>query len=147
MTNNLQAGTNSLLPLIETIRELTRVISNEIDLLKTRRPKELEKLLPLKNQLLAAYNKEMAELNARGGLPAVGSGEAIRALKQETRLFQSVLTQHSRLIQALKKISENMIAAIGNEVIKSQNQTSRYGADGAKSATKTPTSITLNRTI
>jgi len=147
MTNNSQTGANSLLPLIETIRELTGVISEEIDLLKTRRPKELEKLLPLKNQLLAAYNKEMSDINARGGLQAIGNGEAIRALKQESRLFQSVLTQHTRLIQALKKISENMIAAIGNEVIKNQNQTNRYGADGSKSATRTPTSITLNQTI
>ena len=118
-----------------------------MDLLKAKRPSELKKLMPLKNQLMASYNKEISELSARGGLQTIGNGDIIRTLKKETRLFQAALTQHSRLIKALKSISENMITAIGNEVIKAQNQSSRYGADGSKSARKAPTSISLNQTI
>ncbi|MBL4803063.1 MAG: hypothetical protein JKY45_14360 [Emcibacter sp.] len=148
MTNNPPSTTQNFLdPLINTIKDLTNVISQETDLLKTRRPKELEKLLPLKNQLMASYNKEMAELNSRGGLQASGNGSAIRILKQETRIFQSVLDRHTRLVKALKKISENMIKAISDEVIKTQNRTSHYGADGSKSRNRNPTSITLNQTI
>lgn len=145
--NNQRDEQNLLKPLTCTIRELTNIISEEISLLKTSRPKEVEKLIPLKNQLMASYHKEMADLNARGGLQATGNGSAVRALKQESRIFQEILTQHSRLIKALKKISEDMIMAISNEVVRSQNQASRYGANGAKSANKNPTSITLNQTI
>lgn len=147
MANNMSVEHNSLSPLIHTIRELTKVISEEIDLLKTKRPTELEKLLPLKNQLMATYHKEMSDLSARGGFQTIGNGDAVRMLKKETRLFQVVLTQHTRLIQALRKISENMIAAIGSEVVKNQSQANRYGADGSKSSNKSPTSITLNQTI
>ena len=145
--NNNILGHDSLSPLIQIIQDLTRLISEEIDLLKSRRPSELNRLMPLKNQLMASYNKEISELNARGGLQSVGNGEILRTLKKETRLFQAVLTQHTRLVKALKTISENMIAAIGNEVVKTQNQSSRYGANGAKSNRKTPTSISLNQTI
>jgi len=142
------AENHSLLaPLIQTTKDLTKVISDEITLLQTNRPKEMEKLLPLKNQLMAAYHKEMSELGARGGLPASGNGTAARSLKQESRLFQTVLTQHTRLIKSLKTISENMIQAISHEVIKTQNQATRYGANGAQPVNKSPTSITLNQTI
>ncbi|PCI44405.1 MAG: hypothetical protein COB49_11145 [Alphaproteobacteria bacterium] len=134
-------------PLINTIKELSGIISEEMILLKTSRPKELEKLLPLKNQLMATYHKEMTELSSRGGLQASGSGSAVRILKKESRIFLSVLTRHTRRVKALKKISEGMIKAISDEVIRNQNQTSRYGADGARSANRLPTSITLNQTI
>ncbi|NOZ66673.1 MAG: hypothetical protein GXP00_09305 [Alphaproteobacteria bacterium] len=145
--NHLSENTKNLDPLINTIKDLTRVITEETNLLKTNRPKELERFLPLKNQLMASYQKEMADLNNRGGLLGSGNGPAIRQLKQESRVFQSVLTRHTRLVKALKTISENMIKTISDEVVKRQNQASRYGADGAKSTNKHPTSITLNQTI
>jgi len=153
MSNNKNSlpetsGNKSLLePLIQATIGLTKVISDEIILLQNRRPKEMEKLLPLKNQLMTAYHKEMSELSVRGGLPASGNGTAVRILKQESRLFQSALTQHSRLVKSLKKISEDMIQAISQEVIKTQNQATRYGANGSRSVNKSPTSITLNQTI
>lgn len=143
MLNN----TNLLTPLIDTIKELTKIISEEITLLKTRRPKELEKILALKNQFMVKYHKEMADLDARGGLPASGDGATIRLLKKETRVFQDILMQHTRLVQALKKISENMIKAITDEVVRSQNQASHYGANGARTEIRSPTSLSLNRTI
>lgn len=136
-----------LTPLITTIRELGNIISQETALLKASRPKDLEKFLPLKNQLMATYHKEMTDLNSRGGLQASGSGTAVRTLKQESRNFLAILTRHARLVKALKKISENMIKAISDEVVRNQNNASRYGATGARSANKTPTSITLNQTI
>ena len=136
-----------LSPLINTIRELSNIVSQETALLKTSRPKELEKLLPFKNQLLATYQKEMTKLSNRGGLKASGSGPAARTLKQESRNFLTVLSRHTRLVKALKKISESMIKAISDEVVKNQNQASRYGSTGARSASKMPTSITLNQTI
>jgi len=134
-------------PLIETIKGLSAVISEEIALLKTSRPTELEKLMPLKKQLLATYYKEMGDVNSRGGLQASGNGLAIRTLKKESRIFQAVLTQHERLLKALKAISENMIKAISDDVIKNQNQTSRYGADGSRPLRKSATSLSLNQTI
>ncbi len=138
---------NFLNPLIITIRELTNLISQETALLKTSRPKEMERLLPLKNQLMATYQKEMTELNSRGGLQTSGSGSAVRILKQESRNFLNVLSRHTRLVKALKKISENMIKAISDEVVRSQNQARHYGANGSQPASKSPTSISLNQTI
>ena len=143
----LPAQQSFLSPLIGTIRELTAVITQETTLLKTSRPKDLEKLLPLKNRLMATYHKEMTELSSRGGLQASGNGPAVRLLKQESRIFMTVLTRHTSLVKALKKISENMIKAISDEVVRNQNQASRYGANGARSANRAPTSISLNQTI
>ncbi len=148
MSDNTASGDQNLLaPLIHVTRELTNIISEEISLLKTSRPGDVEKLLPHKNQLMAAYHREITELSVRGGLPAMGNGPAIRDLKQKSRIFQSVLTRHARLVKTLKQISENMIQAISEEVVRNQNQASRYGADGARSTNKSPTSITLNQTV
>ena len=148
MPNNMISDDQSLLnPLIYTIQELTKVISEEITLLQTRRPKEMEKFAPLKNKLMASYHKEMSELNSRGGLQGSGDGPALRILKKESRLFQAALTQHTRLVKALKTISENMIKAISDEVVKTQNQTSRYGSNGARSPRRLTTSISINQTI
>ena len=96
---------------------------------------------------MATYHKEMTELSSRGGLQASGNGPAVRLLKQESRIFMTVLTRHTSLVKALKKISENMIKAISDEVVRNQNQASRYGANGARSANRAPTSISLNQTI
>ncbi len=148
VSNNIISDDQNLLsPLIHVTRELTHIISEEITLLKTNRPKDVEKLLPHKNQLMASYHKEMTELSVRGGLPAMGNGSAIRDLKHVSREFQSVLTRHTRLVKTLKQISENMIQAISDEVVRSQNQASRYGADGTRSTNKSPTSISLNQTV
>jgi len=133
--------------LTTTIQELTDVLSQEITLLKTSRPGEVQTLLPLKNELIATYYREMAELSSHGGLQASGDGKAIRRLKQETRIFQTVLGRHKRLVMSLKKISENMIRAISEEVVRTQNRANRYAADGSKSVRKSPTSITLNQTV
>lgn len=133
--------------LIKTIRDLTGILSREITLLKTRRPAEVQELLPLKNQLMATYHREMAELGSRGGLQASGDGPALRILKKEARIFQETLTHHKRLVMTLKKISENMIKAISDEVVRTENRTNRYAADGSRSARKSPTSLTLNQTI
>lgn len=138
---------NFLDRLTDTIRELTGLLLQEIALLKTRRPGEVQKLLPLKNELMATYHSEMAELSNRGGLQASGNGPAIRILKQETRIFQKTLVRHKRLVGTLKKIAENMIRAISDEVVRTQNRANHYAADGSKSVRKSPTSITLNRTI
>lgn len=134
-------------PIINTIRDLTAVITQEITLLKTSRPKELEKILPLKSRLMATYHREMTELNSRGGLQASGNGPTVRILKQESRIFMTALTRHTSLVKALKNISENMIKAISDEVVRNQNQANRYGANGAHYTNRTPTSISLNQTI
>ncbi|PHZ83333.1 hypothetical protein [Paremcibacter congregatus] len=138
---------NLLLPLIEIMRALTRVISAEITLLQERRPQEIKSYLPEKNKLMAAYQKELADLSARGGLQASGSGDAIRTLKQETRLFHGVLEQHARMTKALKTVSERMLKAVSDEVVKSRSNASTYGANGAKYVNKSATSISLNQNI
>jgi len=145
-----QNNDQNLSSLILTVRKLTEVIGEEIKLLKERRPKEADKFLPIKNNLIIAYNQEMDALKNRGGLAAAGNGENVRKLKSETRLFKKALDRHLRLVKALKTVSENMIRAVGDEVARRKDQTSNYGANAKitrKRNQNSPTSLTLNKTI
>lgn len=145
--NQVSQQQNILFPLLQTMKALTGILTEEIALLQARRPQELKEFLPEKNKLMATYQKEISDLAARGGLLASGSGETIRALKQETRIFHGVLEQHTRLTKALKNVSEKMLKAISDEVVKNQNSTNTYGANGTKFSTKSATSLSLNETI
>ncbi|MFC7050494.1 hypothetical protein [Emcibacter nanhaiensis] len=136
--------------LIETTRELTSVIRQEMNLLKEKRPAEIKSLNETKNGLLTAYQEKLEQLNRNGGFKAAGTGEIVRRFKKEHETFQSVLKQHKSLLFSLKTVSEKMIKVIGDEVALQSAPSQAYGANAkiqSPRGSKTPTTLTLNKTI
>ncbi|WP_417317882.1 hypothetical protein [Emcibacter sp.] len=150
MTETQLTNQSIISSLIETTRELTSVIRQEIALLKDKRPAEIQPLNEVKNRLMDSYRQHMEALNRNGGFKAAGNGEIVRQFKKENETFRDVLKQHKSTLYALKTISESMIKAIGEEVARQASQSSGYGANAqmqSAKGSKTPTTLTLNKTI
>lgn len=139
-----------VLTLIEITKDLTSILNEEMECLKKNRPTEIEKFQKQKNILTASYHKELNDIKLNGGLASAGSGETVRTLKRESRLFQTVLEKHHRFIKAKKKLSEKMFQDISLAVSNQNDSGSKYGRDAkmtSKSAASKTISLTLNKTI
>jgi|GEM_PF-6090729 len=141
---------SAVLSLVELTKELTSVIDQETDYLDQRRPREAEKFHQIKATLAATYQKELNELGSRGGIQAIGKGEALRTLKQETRKFHVALERNSQKLMAMKTVSENIVQTIGDEINRMNAPAQNYGANAQMAGTKTPKNykpVTLNKTV
>lgn len=150
---NIQVQSNTashVSTLVQITRELTGLVNKETAQLQQRRPSDTLEFQERKLNLSAAYDREIKIIGQNGGLKATGSGEIVRHLKKETRIFQTALKRHGQLVKALKTVSENMIQAIGDEVGRQQASSRNYGADAKisnyKSAGAT-TTLALNKTV
>ncbi len=136
--------------LIEITKDLTAILNEEMDCLKTQRPFEIKKFQKRKNILSASYQKELNNIKINGGLASAGSGEIVRRLKKESREFQLTLEKHHRFIKAKKNLSERMIQEISIEVANQNGSNSKYGRDAKISPTSInnkTTSLAINETI
>ena len=150
MTNMHNQNQSLISALIDTTRELTAIIRQEMTLLKEKRPAEIKSLNDSKNSLLASYQEKLDQLNRNGGFKAAGAGEIVRRFKKEHEVFQGVLKQHKSMLYALKTVSEKMIKVIGDEVALQSSPSQSYGANAkinSPKGSKTPTTLTLNKTI
>ena len=139
-----------VLTLIEVTKNLRSILAEEMNFLKNGRPAEIEKYQKQKNVLTASYYKELNDIKLNGGLASAGSGDIVRTLKRESRIFQKVLEKHHRFIKAKKNLSEQMIKDISIEVSNQKSSGSKYGRDAkiaTKSASSKTVSLTLNQTI
>ena len=147
---DLSSEKGSVSTLIEITKQLTSIINEELNCLKTSRPAEIINFQDRKSILTASYNKELNNIKLNGGLSAAGNGEAIRSLKKESREFQTVLEKHSRIIKAKKNLSERMVQEITNEVANQNGANNKYGPNAKMTETSfkynTP-SLAVNRTI
>lgn len=139
-----------VLTLIEITKNLTSILKEEMDALENHRPVQLEQYQKEKNILTASYQKELNDIKLNGGLASAGSGDVVRTLKKESRLFQSTLEKHHRYIKAKKTLSERMIMDISAEVANQNGANSKYGRDAKmapRSAANKTTSLAINQTI
>ena len=139
-----------VITLIEITKQLTAIINEEMECLKTDRPQEIEKFQKRKNILTASYHKELNDIKLNGGLASAGSGEVVRMLKTESRQFQDTLQKHTRFIKAKKILSEQMIKDISDEVANQNGRSSKYGPNAKmadKSLANNTTSLAINKTI
>ena len=139
-----------VLTLIDITKQLTAILNDEMECLKSSRPAEIEKFQKRKNILTASYHKELNDIKLNGGLASAGNGEIVRDLKKESREFQKTLERHNAFVKAKKNLSERMIQEISKEVSSRNGANSKYGRD-AKMANHTlaskTTTMAINQTI
>ena len=139
-----------VLNLIDITKQLTSILSEEMECLKSERPKEIEKFQKRKSILTASYHKELNDIKLNGGLASAGSGDIVRTLKNESRQFQITLEKHHRCIKARKNLSEDMIKDISQEVVKQNGNSGKYGRDAKianHSLASRTTTLAINKTI
>lgn len=135
-----------VLTLIDITKQLTSILNDEMECLKTSRPSEIEQFQKRKNILTASYHKELNDIKLNGGLASAGSGEVVRNLKKESREFQKTLERHHAFVKAKKNLSERMIKEISMEISARNGTNSKYGSD-AKMANHSLSSKTVTMAI
>ena len=98
-----------------------------------------------KNRLANAYRLELARIKQDKEL-IVGAPPALLAeLKLRTAQLQDALATHELALAAVKLISEGMVHAMADEVIRVQGGSRGYGAQGAFDAPTGPAPAILDR--
>lgn len=147
---NLAHQEAPVVTLIEITKNLTAILNEEMECLKSHRPVEIKKFQKRKNVLTASYHKELNDIKLNGGLASAGSGEVVRTLKRESRHFQTTLEKHHRFIKAKKNLSEQMIKDISIEVANQNGANSKYGRDARiekNTLAGNTTTLAINKTI
>lgn len=137
---------------IATIR-LTEILSAEISLLKTRRPREIEQFQEEKSDLIRHYMRETAALK-----PVINSANApaaadLQIIHNATRAFTDALQTHELILTTKRQATEGMLQAIGQEVAKRNKPLESYRSNGVMGpamptfAAARPTTLTLDQRV
>ena len=131
---------------------LGSVISQEIEILAQRRPRDLKPLLETKNRLTEQYQAEMADLRENPQLVKAAPPAEIERLKDATFLLHGILDQYRTSLTAAKTVTERLVKAIGDEVAARRQPVKSYGANAqyaptVSAANQGTASIALNQVI
>ena len=133
---------------LQITRDLTRLIEQESDLLKRKRPSDLGAFEAEKRRLSTAYTKAVAALRVNKDALDAMTAEDKRALKEAIETFEAALKAHARLVLRLKTVSEGMVRAVGREVEKRSRPVSSYQGNAQMrppAPAAAPTSISLDQ--
>ena len=128
---------------------LTKMIRNEIKVLKAGRPSELEAYGEEKAGLSASYARLSAALKRDREVLKSVSQERRTALKAVTTDFRNALEELEKRLSRARHLSEGMIRAIADDLSASQSQPVGYGVKAAPTAPgpARPQTIALNRVV
>jgi hypothetical protein len=130
--------------LIALTEQLTQRIGLDADSFEARRPHEVAGRMDETARLANLYRHESARVRETPALVAGAPRELRQKLAQASRAFERTLQRHGRALHAVKTITEGVVRAIAEEVVKARAAGSAYGP-GARSPLADPTAITMNR--
>lgn len=112
-TTSLNARVDAILSLTQ---QITKLVSRETALLKTRRAAALRETEAEKTRLSNLYAREMRAIEARPELLAGITPKQKEALRQASETFRSCIVTHVRAIARIRAVSEGLVVAIGEEL-------------------------------
>jgi len=132
--------------------ELGRVVRDEIELLRERRPGDLATLADKKATLSSLYQEEMANLRENPDLVRAATPADVERLKETTFLLHGILDEYRTTLNAAKTVTERLVKAIGDEISSRRQPVRNYGADAMYSTqpsngAQATASIALNEII
>jgi len=130
--------------LIVLTNRLTELVSSECRAFEERRPQDAAKTLEETSRLANLYRHESQRIRADRSLIEGAPLERRMALARATEGFDAVLARHGRALEAAKVITEGIVKAVADEVVKKRATGAGYGPKATASAGKA-TAITLNR--
>ncbi len=120
------------------IAEDTRRIEAREPLLEGERADE-------KNRLANAYRLELARIKQDPALIEAAPPALLAQLKQQTINLQTALSAHDLALGAVKLVSEGLVHAMAEEVVRQRGGGASYGAGGALTAPGGPRPAILDR--
>lgn len=133
---------------LQITRDLTRLIEQESDLLKRKRPSGLSAFEAEKRRLSTAYTKAVGALRINKDALGALTDDDKAELKGAIETFEAALKAHGRLVLRLKTVSEGIVRAVGREVEKRNRPVSSYQGNAQMrppAPAAAPTSISLDQ--
>ncbi len=117
--------------LILLTERLTTLINAEAARIDARLPPLEGAEADEKNRLSNAYRLELARIKQEPSLIEAAPPELLSALRQRTVKLHESLAAHETALNAVKLISEGLVQAMAEEVVRQRGAGGGYGANGA----------------
>ena len=130
--------------LIALTEQLTRQIGGDADALEARRTHDVAARIGETVRLAALFRHETARVQGDPRLLAAATGERRVRLIRASQDFERTLKRHGKALYAAKTVTEGIVRAIADEVVKARAVGAAYGP-AARRPQGDPTAVTLNR--
>ena len=131
--------------LILATERLTALIDGETARIQARQPLPEGAEAEEKSRLANAYRLELARIKQDPDLIREAPAKALDILKQRTLLLHETLARHETALNAVKLLSEGLVQAMAEEIVRQRGGAANYGAKGALATPVAPTSAILDR--
>jgi len=130
MTTPAESASVRALQLIHLTRNLTERLMVERDAFLARRPQDVAHGMAETQELANHYRRESAHVKAAPEFLKLITPQDRDALIEATQRFETILNEHSQIVDAARHVSEGLVKAIASEVASSRAQGTGYGASG-----------------
>ena len=130
--------------LIVLTEQITRRISQDADAFEARRTHEVAGRIEETVRLANLYRRETARVRSDPGVVLGAPRPTRERLARASEAFETALKRHGRALYAVKTVTEGIVRAIAEEVVRARAVGAAYGP-GARGPMADATAVTLNR--
>lgn len=141
----VEAATARTRQLLRLTEQLSARLADETRAFEARRPQDVAASLAETQGLANAYRRESAQVKADPSALAAAPAPERAALVRATRVFETILAEHSQAVEAARIVSEGLVKAIAAEIAAARPPASAYGASG-QAAQGDARAVAFNRT-
>ena len=131
--------------LLLVTERLTALVSEETRRIDARQPLLEGAEADEKNRLANAYRLELTRIRQDRALIEGARPETLEQLRQRTVALHEALAAHELALSAVKTVTEGLVQAIAEEVVRQRGGAGNYGAGGAPVAATGPQPAILDR--
>jgi hypothetical protein len=124
---------------------LTAMVAEETRRIDARQPPLEGAEAEEKNRLANAYRLELARIKQEPALIQTAPAALLQLLKQHTLALHEQLAKHAISLNAVKVVSEGLVHAMAEEIVRQRNGASNYGARGGLAKSNGPNPAILDR--
>ncbi len=141
-------GANDRVEQILIVTErLTALIEKETRLIERRQPPLSGAEAEEKNRLVNAYRLEMTRIGHDRTLIDTAPAPLLQRLRAQTANLHEQLALHETALGAVKLITEGLVQAMAEEVVRQRGGGAGYGAGGSLQAQKAPRPALVDRSV
>lgn len=131
--------------LLVATQRLTALIAEETQRINERLPPLDGEAAEEKNRLANAYRLELARIKHDRGLIDAAPPELLAQLRQSTAKLHETVAAHETALAAVKIVTEGLVHAMAEEVVRQRGGAAGYGAGGAPAAATGPNPALIDR--
>lgn len=131
--------------LLMVTERLTALIAEETRRVEARQPALDGEAAEEKNRLANAYRLELARIKQDRTLIEGAPPALLTSLRASTGVLHEALAAHELALNAVKVVTEGLVHAMAEEVVRQRGAAGSYGADGAIEGPVSPSPAIIDR--